>query len=117
MIFKIEQKNIKYVLIICLVSFIMIFLYGKIDYESERFSDLDLHAYRAIAEASPKISTNIKQPFVYRLLGPYLVGLLPIKNATGFYIFSIILSITRPGSRSPDISLPGCGPSLSQDFQ
>ena len=69
----------------------MIFAYGQINYTVMTFSDLS--AYRAIAMESPKIASNVPQPFAYRILGPYIVGLLPIPDPLGFYTFTIISSL------------------------
>ena len=70
----------------------MIFVYGQINCTIEPFFDLSV--YRAIAIASPKIASNIPQPFTYRILGPYIVGLLPIPDQWGFYTFTTISSLS-----------------------
>lgn len=85
-----EFKNLA---ILFIIAIIMVILYGQIDYTAEPFSSWDLAPYRKIALASPGISPTIEQPFAYRLLGPYLVGLLPVPDPIGFYAFAVALSI------------------------
>jgi len=74
------------------VTLLIVFVYGRID--PEVFSGVDLKQYRAIAAESPRISDEIPRPFAYRLLGPYVVGLLPLPDHLGFYILSVLSSIS-----------------------
>lgn len=80
--------------IIAVVSVIMIFLYGQIQYTELPFSTWDLTFYQSIATASPQISNSIPQPFAYRLLGPYIAGLLPFPTPLSFYLLTIVLNVT-----------------------
>jgi hypothetical protein len=41
----------------------------------------------------PGIATDICQPFAFRVLGPYLVGLLPFSDPEGFYILTALASV------------------------
>lgn len=75
------------------MTILMIVLYGQINYMLEPFAHWDLSSYRKMALASPEINPDIPIPFAYRVLGPYIVGLLPISTTIGFYIFSIFFSI------------------------
>lgn len=75
------------------MTILMIVLYGQINYMLEPFAHWDLSSYRKMALASPEINSDIPIPFAYRVLGPYIVGLLPIPDTIGFYIFSIFFSI------------------------
>jgi hypothetical protein len=69
----------------------MIAAYGRID--PDVFSGIDLKQYRAIAAVSPEISNDIERPFAYRLLGPYIVGLLPLPDDLGFYVLAVMSSL------------------------
>ena len=73
------------------ITAVMIAAYGRID--PELFSGVDLKQYRAIAAVSPEISNDIPRPFAYRLLGPYVVGLLPIPDNLGFYMLALLSSL------------------------
>jgi hypothetical protein len=83
-----------YVGVLLLVSAVMVFLYGQIPYESEQYSDWDLAIYRAMAAASPDLAPDVPRPFAHRILGPYLVGLLPLPESAGFYLLTVISAIT-----------------------
>lgn len=80
-------------MILFIMTILMIVLYGQIDYMLEPFASWDLSSYIRMALFSPEINPDIIKPFAYRILGPYLVGLVPIPNILGFYIFSVSFSI------------------------
>lgn len=61
-------------LIVCTVLF---FLYGTIDAQSSNYANWDLHSYLAMAAAAPSLPVQVSEPFCYRLLGPWLAGVLP----------------------------------------
>ena len=71
----------------------MIFMYGQIDYTREMFAGWDLWSYQKIAAASPVLATDVPGPFAYRILGPYIVGLLPLPDTTAFYVCTVVLSL------------------------
>lgn len=54
----------------------------------------DLHHYMAMAEASPGFGTSVPQPFVFRLLGPYIAGILPLHTPTAFYAITLVASLS-----------------------
>lgn len=81
-----------YIAGLLLLTVMMIVLYGRVDPTIAPFSHSDLASYREMAAASPALSSNVIQPFAYRLLGPYLVGLLPATDVVGFYAFSVVSS-------------------------
>jgi hypothetical protein len=81
------------VLILIAVTAVMIFLYGGIDYASEPYSGWDLSSYRAMASSSPALARDIGKPFVYRILGPYLAGLLPMSDPVAFRVLSVSVSM------------------------
>ena len=74
------------------ITVVMIAAYGRID--PDVFSGVDLKQSRAVAAVSPEISNDIPRPFAYRLLGPYIVGLLPLPDDLGFYLLSVLSSVT-----------------------
>ena len=65
---------------ILIVGAIALFLFGSIEYNAFRFSNFDLKHYRAMADVAPFLNTDIPQPFVYRILGPWLAGLFPTRE-------------------------------------
>lgn len=79
--------------VLLVVTIVMIFLYGQIDYATAPYNTWDLASYRAMAAAAPGIATDVCQPPAYRLLGPYVVGLLPVPDPVGFYALSVAASI------------------------
>ena len=66
----------------------MFFFYGKIDYQKSEYASWDLHDYRTMAHATPHLTQDVRQPFVYRVLGPYLAGLMPFSIDLNFLILS-----------------------------
>lgn len=74
------------------LALVMAWLYGSIDYLGA-FADVDLKQYRAMAQAVPRWATETPQPFVFRILGPYLVGLLPVADPLGFRLLTIAVLV------------------------
>jgi hypothetical protein len=81
----------KHIFILILAYIILIIITSKIPYKSAPFKDWDLQYYMEMAEYAPHISLNIPRPFFYRILGPYLIGLLPLSVENAFYYSTIIL--------------------------
>lgn len=79
--------------VLLVVAAVMVFLYGQIDYTTAPYNTWDLASYRAMAAAAPRIATDVCQPPAYRLLGPYVVGLLPVPDPVGFYALAVIGSL------------------------
>ncbi len=71
----------------------MVILYGQIEYTIAPYANWDLAGYRRMAAASPAIATDICQPAAFRVLGPWLAGLLPVPDPVAFYALSVALSI------------------------
>lgn len=80
----------RHFLFLCLSSAIIIFFYGYIDYQNPQFESADLHRYWSMAEAAPGLSIQISKPFAFRLLGPYLAGLVPIDPPLAFYLLNLM---------------------------
>ncbi len=83
----------RFLVAVCAVALVLIVLYGEIPFTHEPYTHWDLVHYKAMAEAAPRLTTNVQQPFCFRLLGPYLVGLLPLPTSVGFYLFSVVASL------------------------
>jgi len=88
-----EIADTKKIAVLIIVTCVMIILYGRIDYTEQPYSGLDLSYYRQMAGASPRIETDIPKPYAYRLLGPYIAGLLPIADPAAFYVLSILVAL------------------------
>lgn len=74
-------------------TLIISFLYGQIDYDNPTRGHMDLVKYRLMAQAAPGLSDGVPQPFAYRILGPYLAGLLPFHDPVAFYVLTLIIII------------------------
>jgi hypothetical protein len=75
-----------------LCTAVMIFLSGTIPYTVLPFSHWDLLNYRTMAQAVPHLDFSVCPPYTYRILGPYLVGLMPMNDVHAFYLLAVILS-------------------------
>lgn len=82
-----------YLAILLLITLGMVFFYGQIPYEQAPYSGWDLSVYRKMAQAAPLLNPSVPQPYAYRLLGPYLVGLFRGDETPVFYLFSVIASV------------------------
>lgn len=78
-----------YALLVCATVF-LILSRGMIDYSSPVYAGFDLHHYLRVAAAAPHLSADIDPPYAYRLLGPYIVGLLPLPAPLGFRLVTSI---------------------------
>ena len=78
--------GVGYPLALVALAFGMAWGYGEIDYLGA-FADVDLRHYRAMAQAAPGIA-DVPRPFTHRLLGPFLVGLLPMPDPVGFRVWT-----------------------------
>jgi hypothetical protein len=84
---------LKKLAVLLVVTIVMVFLYGRIDYTIAPYNTWDLASYRVMADAAPRIAAEVCQPPAYRLLGPYLAGLLPLPDPAAFYLLSVLASI------------------------
>lgn len=85
-----RSLNFRNAIILILTTILVMVFFGKVPYTIEPFSNLDLKYYMGIAEAAPGLDPDMRQPFAFRLFGPYLVGLLPISEPLGFHILTIV---------------------------
>ena len=81
------------ILILAAVVAVMIFLYGHIDITDKAFKKWDALVYLNMASAAPHLDPGIPRPFAYRLLGPYLVGLIPGPPERVFLAVDLMLSV------------------------
>lgn len=99
--------------LLALATSVMIYLYGTINYTSEQFQLWDLHDYRKMAEAAPHLSNDVFRPFAYRILGPYLAGLMPLPVDTSFYVLAIAASYSVVGLFYGFLCFVGLRPSIA----
>ncbi len=85
-----------HMLILCAAAAVMIFLYGAIDCRIEPYRGMDLAYYRAMSDAAPRLADDVPWPFAYRILGPYVAGLLPMADQHAFRALTAIVSILLP---------------------
>ena len=83
-------------MLVACVSGMAMFTYGRIVYTDPQYRIWDLHDYRTMAEASPSLAQNVRQPFVFRILGPYLAGLMPFSTDTSFLILTLAIGLALP---------------------
>ena len=76
--------------IVIAVAVGMIYLYGQIDYTVEPYAQSDLYHYRMMAAAAPRLAPAVQQPYAFRLLGPYLAGLLAGPEVWGFRVLTVL---------------------------
>lgn len=74
----------KYLALVIGVTAIMIFLWGEINWHVLPFSEWDGWHYRKIAEAAPGLSLEAREPFRFRVLGAWTIGVLFDDYVTGF---------------------------------
>jgi hypothetical protein len=86
-----DRRNL---VILAVVAIAMVFLYGEIRYTIRPYSGWDLANYRAMAQAAPGLTRDIVPPFPYRILGPYVAGLLPLPDPIAFRLLSAAASVS-----------------------
>ena len=86
---KASSDYMKYLILVGAVTGLMTYIYGNISYQNPEYSQWDLNDYRAMAQAAPGLTNHVREPFIFRILGPYLVGLLPLSIDSSFLILSI----------------------------
>jgi hypothetical protein len=87
-----DRTDRLYLLVLALVTVTMLFLYGRIDYTNAAFKDWDSLIYLDMASASPHLDPDAPRPFAFRLLGPYLVGMIPGSTENAFLAVNLALS-------------------------
>jgi len=79
-----------HLLIILAVTIFVLLFTGQIEYQLPQYKASDLTKYIAMAKSSPELNTNIIKPFVYRILAPWIVGLMPFSIQTNFLLLNIV---------------------------
>ena len=91
-------ENWKYILVIIITSQLAVLFTGTIDYANPIYQNSDLNKYFKMAEAAPGITDDVIRPFVYRILVPWIAGVLPFAISTNFIILNqiglILLSVS-----------------------
>lgn len=91
-----SSQRLKYLIVVASAGVLLTYFYGRIDYRNHRYDTWDLHDYRTMAQTVPSFTQEVRQPFVFRLLGPYLAGLMPFSTDTNFIILSMFLGLVLP---------------------
>ena len=81
-----------YALLILLCALIILSK-GRINFTSPRYSGWDLESYRAMAQASPRLPSEVNPPYRYRVLGPYIVEMLPLPDPLAFWLVTSIAAL------------------------
>ncbi len=89
----VRRDHFRAMLVIGAAIAALIVLYGRIDPGAKAYAGWDLHHYRAMAASVPGLNATVSGPYVYRVLGPYLAGLLPGSGDRGFYILALVFSL------------------------
>ncbi len=79
--------------VLIFVSSLFVLSKGIIDVKAPMFADWDFHRYRLIAEASPHFDKHAPPPFAFRILGPYVIGLLPLPDPLAFRIVNSLACV------------------------
>ncbi len=88
-----DRADLKPLLVLALVTAAMIFLYGRIDPTNAAFHEWDSLIYIRMAADAPSLDASAPRPFAFRLLGPYLTGLIPGPLERSFLAVNIALSL------------------------
>ena len=109
-----SSVDFRNVILLTLAAILAMLLFGQLPNTVDYTTLRDSSWYLRTAEAAPNLDPGQRQPFAFRLLGPYLIGLLPIAAPLGFRIVTIILTfclvflsyyVLRYAGLSPLVSL------------
>ncbi|MEM0960997.1 MAG: hypothetical protein AAGK21_00490 [Bacteroidota bacterium] len=73
------------------VAAVFVWLYGALD--PVAFAEAGVKYYGPMAEAAPALDLEQSQPYVFRWLGPWLAGLLPLAVPTAFWVLAALGSV------------------------
>ena len=73
------------------VAAVFIWLYGALD--PVEYAESGVLYYGPMAEASPGLDLGQAQPYVFRWLGPWLAGMLPLPIPLAFYVWAVAGSL------------------------
>ena len=97
------------VLLVLAVSALWVWLYGALD--PVVYAEAGVKYYGPMAEAAPGLDLGQPQPYVFRWLGPWLAGLLPLPVPTAFWAWAavgslalaaLLAAVCRADGRSPE---------------
>ncbi|MBM3470057.1 MAG: hypothetical protein FJX73_04595 [Armatimonadetes bacterium] len=91
-----SRPIVRDILLVSLACLVAIPLYGRIEPDSARFAKWDLHLYRRMADAAPGLALDVRPPFVYRILGPYVSGILPMERDSAFLLVTLSAALLVP---------------------
>lgn len=91
-LFNYLQNNKWYLFFLLIICISQILVAGRANL-NDYYPDHDINQYRNLALSSPQIDHTILKPFIYRLLAPYLIGLLFNNVDVGFYFVNFLFSI------------------------
>lgn len=89
-------KSAKFISWIFLLSIFSIGISGQIEYWMPEYSNMDQIHYRNMAIAAPELNFDIIQPFVYRILAPWVAGVIPINLELSFYFLNLLALLGLP---------------------
>lgn len=81
----------RFLLLALLATCVLAWLYGFIDMVEHAESGMKY--YLPMAEAAPGLLTDQLRPYVFRWLGPWLAGVLPLSEPTAFYALAWVASL------------------------
>lgn len=84
-------------LALCVLGLAIAPLYGTIDPNDPAFAAWDLHAYRTMARSAPGLARDVAQPFAFRVLGPWLAGVMGLPVEAAFRVLATALSAPLAG--------------------
>ena len=85
------SSDFRNIVMLVLTTLLIMAFFGQIPSTAD-FSTLpDQSWYLHTAETAPQLDPNSRQPFAFRLLGPYIIGLRPVAEPLGFRISTIVL--------------------------
>ena len=87
-----RAKEVRNIALLTVITLLMMMFFGQIPLSVDFSTVPDLTWYSRIAEAAPSLDPNQRQPFAFRLLGPYVIGLLPLPEPVGFRTMTIFLA-------------------------
>lgn len=88
-----SKQRLVYLLVVGAIAVVMIYLYGQIDYTVEPYAQSDLYHYRLMAGAAPQLAPDVQQPYAFRILGPYLAGILAGQDPWGFRLLTLVVAL------------------------
>lgn len=91
-LFNSLKNNKWYLFFLLIICIVQILVSGRANL-NDYYPDHDINQYRNLALSSPQIDHTILKPFIYRLLAPYLIGLLFNNVDAGFYFVNFLFSI------------------------